>query len=245
MGSVLSAFADGIVFGERFGSSPSRVLALHGWRKTHSDLAAVCAPYDAIALDLPGFGASPMPTTAWGAAEYAQALAPVLDEFVVPPVIVAHSFGGRVAVNLAAKFPDRVGSLVLTGVPLIRTAMQKKPPLAFRLAKMANRIGLVSNTKMERERRKRGSADYRAASGIQRDIFVKVVNESYEDVIQNVRCHVELVWGDIDTEAPLAQAQQALPLFHDAMMTIVQGGTHWSLVAQPHEIHAAIERCLA
>ena len=37
-----------------------------------------------------------------------------------PPVVVGHSFGGRIAVCLAALYPDRVGSLVLTGVPLVK-----------------------------------------------------------------------------------------------------------------------------
>jgi hypothetical protein len=36
--------------------------------------------FDAIALDLPGFGATPAPPSASSAAEYAAAVVPVLDE---------------------------------------------------------------------------------------------------------------------------------------------------------------------
>jgi pimeloyl-ACP methyl ester carboxylesterase len=84
---VLSAYLGGIAFGEAYGPEPARVLALHGWGRTHDDFresmsgsAAASAPLAAIALDLPGFGASPPPPEAWGAAEYATALEPLLEE---------------------------------------------------------------------------------------------------------------------------------------------------------------------
>ena len=103
---MLSAFCDGKVFGERTGSGSPKVLALHGWRKDHADLRQAVEGFDAITLDMPGFGASPEPDSVWGAADYAAAIVPVLDEFDSPPVVFAHSFGGRVAVHLAA---DRAG----------------------------------------------------------------------------------------------------------------------------------------
>jgi hypothetical protein len=71
---VLRAFADGTIFGDAYGASPPRVLALHGWRRDRSDFRAVLDGLDALAVDLPGFGASPAPPSAWGSAEYARAL---------------------------------------------------------------------------------------------------------------------------------------------------------------------------
>lgn len=244
--TVLSVFANGKIFGERIGVGPPRVLALHGWRKDHRDVAAVVAPFDAIAIDLPGFGASPMPTKVWGAADFAVGIAALLDEFAEPPVVFGHSFGGRVALNLAAAFPERVGPLVLTGVPLLRPkTATKSASFTYRAAKIAHRIGVISDERIERERQKRGSADYRAARGIQRDIFVKVVNESYEVAMRKTQSHVELVWGANDTEAPLWHAEAAANLLTDANLTIVPGGTHWSLLDSPDELHQAIQRVLS
>ena len=145
MPPVLRAFADGTIFGDAYGSDPSDVLALHGWRRDRSDFREVLAGLDAIALDLPGFGASPAPPTAWGAAEYAHALEPVLEQMAPRAVIVGHSFGGRVAVHLAASFPDRVAGVVLAGVPLMRVTTPPKPALSFRIAKALNRVGLLSD----------------------------------------------------------------------------------------------------
>lgn len=242
---MLSAFAGGRLFGERSLSEPPRILALHGWRGDHAQIARVIDGFPAISIDLPGFGKTPRPNDVWGAAQYAEAVAPVLDEFAEPPVVVGYSFGGRVAVNLAALHPQSVRSLVLVGVPLIRRPSRNKPPIAFRAAKLAHRVGLISDSRMEAERRKRGSADYRAATGIMRDIFVKVVNESYAQQLAAISCPVELVWGEADTEAPLRHAHDALEILQKASLTTVPGATHWSIVEQPEAVRAAMQRCLS
>ena len=110
---MLKAFAGGNLFGATTGSGRPWVLALHGWRRTHVDFDAVVGgpdPLDAVALDLPGFGVSPEPPEGWGAEDYASFVSAVLDEMVDRVVVIGHSFGGRVAVHLAANHPDRVGS---------------------------------------------------------------------------------------------------------------------------------------
>jgi pimeloyl-ACP methyl ester carboxylesterase len=240
---MLSAFAGGRLFGQRTGSGEPRVLALHGWRGSHHQMAKVIDGSSAIALDLPGFGSSPEPDAVWGAADYADFIGPVLDQFERPPVVVGYSFGGRVAVNLAAAHPDRVAGLVLTGVPLVRRRPTRKSPLAFRIAKRLNKLGVLSDERMEAERRKRGSADYRSAQGLMRDVFVKLVNESYDQQLAEIACPVELVWGDVDTEAPLQNAEDASQILRDARLTVVPGATHWSIIdADAGAVRDAITR---
>ena len=69
---------------------------------------------------------------------------------------------------------------MLTGVPLLKLEPGRQPSLGYRWARALNRMGMVSDQRMERIRRERGSADYRAASGVMRDILVKAIHESYE-----------------------------------------------------------------
>lgn len=242
---MLKAFDSGRLFGAVHGDAPARVLALHGWRRTSADFDRVLAGMSAVALDLPGFGASPEPPSGWGAADYADAVAPVLDELDTPVVVLGHSFGGRVAVCLAAARPDAVKALVLTGVPLIRPpAAARKPPLKFRAARWLNRRGVLPDERMEALRRQHGSADYRAAAGVMRDVFVRVVNESYEAELARVRCPIELVWGDDDAEARLAVAESALAVVPDAKLTVAPGAGHLTPLSAPDALRAALERHL-
>ena len=200
---------------------------------------------NAVTLDLPGFGVSPPPDGPWGAREFAAAVAPVLDDIGEPVVVLGFSFGGRVAVHLAAAYPERVRALVLTGVPLLRRTGKRNASIAFRLLKRGNKLGIISDQRMEAERSKRGSPDYRRASGVMRDVLVRAVNESYEDELPRVRCKVELVWGELDTAAPLWVAETAHARLPDSHLTVVPGRTHFLPEEEPEQIRAAIKRCLA
>ncbi len=244
MPPVLRAFADGLIFGDAYGTEPSTVLALHGWRRDRSDFRQVLDGLDALAVDLPGFGASPPPPRAWGGAEYARALEPVLDQMAERVVIAGHSFGGRVAVHVAVTYPDRVAGVMLAGVPLLRVTASTKSPLSFRVAKALNRIGIVSDDRMEARRRQAGSSDYRAASGVMRDVFVHLVHETYETELAQISAPVELVWGDDDTASPLLVAHRAAELISHPSLTVLQGAGHLTPMTAPDALREAIARLL-
>lgn len=101
----------------RFGpAGPADVLAIHGltghgrrWltlAERHLPGVSVCAP------DLIGHGRSTW-AAPWTIEANVAALAALLDEQGATPVVVGHSFGGAIALNLAAARPDLVAGLVL------------------------------------------------------------------------------------------------------------------------------------
>lgn len=249
--AVLQAFPGTGLFGESYGADPTDrvgVLALHGWRRDHNDFSLLFrepSPLSAIAVDLPGFGGTPAPSDAWGSAEYAEALVPLLARMSTPAVVLGHSFGGRVAVHLAAAHPELVGALVLTGVPLFRPSGRRpRPPAAYRTARRLRRAGVLSEERMERFRQRYGSADYKAASGVMRDVLVRLLAEDYEEPLRALGCPVELVWGDVDSEAPLEVAERAREtLGSSCKLTVVKGAGHMTPFTAPRELRAALRRC--
>jgi pimeloyl-ACP methyl ester carboxylesterase len=223
---MLTALADGRLLAEKTGSLPPAVFALHGWQRTGNDFAAILHGLDAVAPNLPGAStATEAPTEAWGSPEYAELVADAIRPFG-PVYIVAHSFGGRVAVNLAAKYPELVRGLVLTGVPLLRLTSAPKASLGFRVMKRLASLGLVSQKRLEAERRKRGSADYNAAHGVVREIFVKVVNENYDAPMAALTVPVRMVWGEHDTSAPTDAGRVASERIPGATFRVVPGAAH-------------------
>jgi pimeloyl-ACP methyl ester carboxylesterase len=236
-----------MLFGDVTGADERpEVVGLHGWRRTRADMAASLRGLPAVALDLPGFGASPPPPEAMGAAGYARLMLDALAELTSDRlVMLGHSFGGRVAVCAAAQQPDRVRALVLTGVPLLRTSAAARPRLRFRLARALHRWSLVSDARMEALRQRYGSDDYRQASGIMRSVLVKVVNESYEHELGALRCPVELVWGAADDVATVDMANRAASLIPDAALTVLDGVGHLTPTEAPDALRAAVERHLS
>ncbi len=228
---MITVLDDGQTLAERTGASPASVVALHGWGRTGADFDDVLQGLDAVAVHLPGFGVTPEPPSAWGSVEYADALAAALASSG-PVVIVGHSFGGRVAVRLAVRHPQLVRALVLTGVPLIRRPSTTGPPLRFRAVRWLAARKLISEARLEQARRRYGSADYRAARGVMRDILVRVVQEDYRDDLAKIAVPVRLVWGADDDAAPAGLAREAAAL--------IEGSTYRDLPGQGHLLTPAL-----
>lgn len=96
------------------------ILLLHGWGACIDSFAPVTAALSkerrVVALDFPGFGQSDTPQASMDVEAYAECTAEfirVLD--LGQPDIICHSFGGRVTILLAAKYPKLVGKIVFVG----------------------------------------------------------------------------------------------------------------------------------
>lgn len=222
---MITALADGRLLAEKTGSTPPQVVALHGWGRSGADFTEVVQGLDAVAIHLPGFGITPEPAEVWSSERYADEVAAALAD-LPPVVLVGHSFGGRVAVRLAAKYPQLVRGIVLTGVPLLRLVTAPKPSLAFRTVRALAKVGLVSKAQLEAQKHRRGSADYRAASGVMRDVMVTVIAEDYRDDLAKVAVPVRMVWGEFDTSAPTDAGLAASRLVTNATFRQVPGAEH-------------------
>jgi len=238
---VLVSLLDGRFLAERFGGEPDRVIALHGWGRTRSDWAGALAGVGGLALDQPGFGSAPPPPAAWGSDDYARWLLPLVES-LDRPVLVGHSFGGRVAAQLTAMRPELVGGLLLTGTPLLRAGTAPKAPLAYRALRTAGKLGILPAGQVEAARRKYGSADYRNAEGVLREVLVRTVNEEYSSVLDALARYdgpIELVWGAGDTAAPLSTAHRIAERT-GGTLTVVDDAAH---LLQP-SLDAAIDQRL-
>ncbi len=147
---------------------------------------------------------------------------------------------------MAATYPELIGGLVLTGAPLIRTTGAGKPKVGYRMARWLNQRGVLSDARMEVARKRYGSSDYANASPTMRAVHVMLVNENYDAEIAAARGPIELVWGDDDTAAPLAGAQElAARLGGRARLTVIAGAGHLTPMTAPDELRSAIDRLLA
>lgn len=112
------------------GSGPA-VLFVHGlggrWTNWIEQLPTISAGWRTIAVDLPGFGASPMPAEPISIAGYARTLARLLDALRIDSAtLVGNSMGGETAVELALRWPERVDRLALVSPAGISTALAQQ-----------------------------------------------------------------------------------------------------------------------
>src|SRR5581483_8676740 len=83
------------------------IVLLHGWGgqiASFGPIPSILADrFRVVAVDLPGFGLTPLPPEPWGTQDYASFLASFLRRCdLAPCTLVGHSFGGKVSLALSA-----------------------------------------------------------------------------------------------------------------------------------------------
>jgi pimeloyl-ACP methyl ester carboxylesterase len=78
-----------------------------------------------------------------------------------------------------------------------------------------------------------------------RDIFVKVVNESYEAELAQLEAPTRLVWGSEDQEVPVPVAERALEILEasgvDATLEVVTGSGHMLPTQEPETLRRVVD----
>jgi pimeloyl-ACP methyl ester carboxylesterase len=228
-------------------AGPVELIWAHGWGQTHHALLplaqAMRRAARSVLIDLPGFGASPLPPGPWSTADYADAVAEWLGSLAPARRIwIAHSFGCRIGLQLASRHPEMLGGLFLiaaAGLPPRRSiSAQARVVLrrwAFRLARRFTREGPAR----DRLRARFGSADYRAAGQL-RPILVKTVGEDLTAVARAVRCPAVLVYGDLDRETPPEIGVRLNRLIPGSRLVALRGFDHWNVLTEGR--HQLIQR---
>ncbi len=125
------------------------VLLIHGLGATKGSflptVAALAGSFRAMALDLPGFGDSYKPLTApYHPPFFARAVVELLDALRLPRAhMIGNSMGGRVALELGLRHPERVGRLVLLAPSL---AWRRERAWAPLVRVLRPELGLVQIT---------------------------------------------------------------------------------------------------
>lgn len=224
---------------------------LHGWGQSGAAMAKLAGLFPGTAHpipDLPGFGAEPMLAEGAGTQDYADWLADRLG--AAPAVIVGHSFGGRVAIRLAVRHPDRVRALVLiagAGLKRRRGPLFRLRAAALRLAGRAARLAdrLFGSALHQAFRNRFGSADYRNAGPL-RATFVRTVNEDLAEEARRVGVPVLLLYGADDTETPPEFGRRFAALMPDAELHVLEGFGHLDILGRgAFRCQTLIERFLA
>ena len=220
-------------------AAPVELVWAHGWGHNHANLlplAEAMRPRGrSILLDLPGFGASPMPPEAWSTADYADmAAAWLTGRKPAQRIWIAHSFGARIGLQLAARHPELVQGLFLiaaAGLPPKRSLAARAKLAGRRWAYWVARQFAPQGTARERLRKRFGSADYRAAGAL-RPILVKAVREDLSEVARTLRCRTMLVYGDQDRETPPEIGERLNRLIPGSRLVILRGFDHWTVLTE-------------
>ena len=202
------------------------LIMLHGWGHTHAKLLPMGNllkdQFYIHLIDLPGFGETPLPSesiesiTAWDTYRYAEEIIAYMDtKNIKSATILGHSFGGRICLQLASKFSERVNDVILIDSAGLKPIRNFKSRIRFSKIKF---IGVnihllktfISNNTFQKLNNwysnKYGSTDFKNAGEL-KQVLIKTVTENLEENAKMIKKKTLILWGENDTSTPLYMAK--------------------------------------
>lgn len=224
----------------------SRYLAHHGW--------------NVLAIDLPGHcrSAGEPPATVEAAADFIVALMDAAG--LARAVLVGHSFGALVALEAAARAPQRVPQLVLVGVaapmkvsPALLEASLNEPMKALAMVNVFSRSTLATPPSALGP----GNWVYGASMALGRRVLasnrrVNLFHTGFlacdrytgaEAAMAKVSCPVLFLLGSADQMTPPKAAQSLVKKAADCRVVLLPGGHH-QMTETPEPMLAALKQFL-
>ena len=197
------------------GDSGPVIVLVHGaggsrWEWTDS-MSHLASRNRVVAPDLIGFGDSPRRDIVHTTEYLGKFLAEFLHAVGIDRgILVGHSLGGRVCLEVALHRPEAAEGLVLIA------------PLGFGALSVLGRILNTGAWWVNRLLRRRQPYPKLEIS----------LEEPDPNVFSGIRCDSILIWGSRDPYFPLANSEQALKAIPNSTLTVLEGGGH-----APHRSH--------
>ncbi len=228
------------------------VVLLHGWGASSQNFDALAAHLAArfrvIWLDLPGFGGTQAPPEPWHIGDYAEFVKTFLDKLKIPQpqAVIGHSFGGRTLIAGVSRGILKPKNIVLMGSAGIKHSDTTRNQIFKLIAKTGKAVTLLPGLSRLRHRlRSRlyqaaGSDDY-LKSGELRQTFLNTIGEDLQADAAHLQIPALLIWGEHDTDTPLADGRLLAATIPHATLKVVPGAGHYVHLDAPAEVQAAID----
>jgi pimeloyl-ACP methyl ester carboxylesterase len=256
------------------GQGPPLVF-VHGlagsWQNWLEQLPAFAADHRVIAVDLPGFGYSPMPRDEISISGYARILDALSETLEIESAAwVGNSMGGFVSAELAIAFPPRVQRLVLVSAAGIASEHQREAkaiPLMRRIEFILGFYTAWIASKSENVARRRRlrqvtlwsvarhparlpaplAAEQLRGSGKPGflDAFAALSSYPIRDRLNKISCPTLIVWGDSDKLVPTHDADVFEELIDNSRKVIYEDTGHVPMLERPARFNADLRAFLA
>jgi pimeloyl-ACP methyl ester carboxylesterase len=264
-----------IEMGEGRSEGAAAIVLVHGlsgcWGNWLEQIPVLARVHRVIALDLPGFGSSPMPAEKISISGYARTLDALMGELGLgAAAVVGNSMGGFIGAELAIAFPQRVERLVLVSAAGISTRAPAGWPnplpalvrseriLAACAAWVASRSDTVARRPRLREAtlslvvRHPGELPAPLAAeqlrGAGRPGFVPaleaIVDYDFRERLPEIACPTLIVWGDSDRLISVRDADVFEELIEDSRKVIFEDTGHMAMLERPRTFNALLETFL-
>jgi pimeloyl-ACP methyl ester carboxylesterase len=214
-----------------------KVLILHGWGSSAQKWEKIRYFLEQNGIrvfipDLPGFGGNPAPTNPWTVDDYVNWVKEYIDENNLSEFFLAgHSFGGRIGIKFALKYPEKLKGLILISAAGIRP---KETKLFYfkvisALVSIFRKFSFLPGYNFLRRvfyKKILRKADYLKTKGVMKETFKKVIEEDLKDLFSEIKTPTLILWGKIDKTTPLEDAYFMNDKIKGSKLEVLDGLSH-------------------
>ncbi|MBT9151487.1 MAG: Lipase 3 [candidate division WS2 bacterium] len=162
--------------------------------------------------------------------------------------ILGHSFGGRIAIKFAAKYPEKIKALVLVSAVGIKQKKNLKQILLFKIASIGNKFSSCPYYSLSRKIFYKlivGKTDYLKVSGNIKETFKKIIDEDLSFYLSQISVPVLIIWGEKDKTTPLKDGYLMKEKIKNSKIEILKGVKHTPHLETPEVLSKKVLHFLA
>ena len=231
------------IYYEKYGKGKTTILILPGWGNTRETFRYIINYfkdyYKIYIIDYPGLGKSPIPTNTLNIYNYAE----LINEFtkiknIANPIIIAHSFGGRIISTISSMYNYKINKLILIDVAGIKPKNTLKKYIKEKQYKIKKKlIKLLPKRKQEIYKQKLfqkyASSDYYLLPPTMRETFKNIINEDLTNHFKAIKTETLIIWGENDQDTPLKDGIKINKLIKESALITLKNATHYSYLQYP------------
>ncbi len=197
-------------------------IFLHGWGQSgesFKDVVSSLNTYQNVIVDLPPFGKSQGGENN-SIFSYANMVISLCEHLNIKKAnFFGHSFGGRIAILVAALRKDLVQKLVL----IDSAGMKPRRGIKYYFKVLWYKI----QKKCGKKPKNAGSSDYQKLSEGMKATFVSVVNTHLEQYCKLIEAKTFIVFGRDDRQTPIYMAKRLNKLIKGSKLSILEKAGHF------------------
>ena len=195
--------------------------------------------FNVYAPDLKGFGTNADMQYPYSLNDYVNEVKEyIYAKNLKNPAVIAHSFGGRIAVKMASEWENPFSKIVLTG------AAGLKPKPTFKKTVKKALFNVLKKVVPKEKLKIFYSADYNALSPVMRESFKKIVSECLDDRLQYINCPTLIVFGEKDKETPIYMAEKFNSGIKNSKLIVIKNAGHFWFIEKPLKFNAEVKEFL-
>ncbi len=228
---------------QKYGNSENKILILPGWgdtRKTFNYLIDnLKDKYTIYIIDWPGFGNSDFPNKDLTIYDYANMIIDFMKDLNINnPIIIAHSFGGRITTLLSGYYKIKINKLILIDIAGIRPRKNLIKRFKTFIYKFLKKLKVIIPKKKRNIYLKKllkyfASTDYKNLDKNMYQTFKNIVNEDLKYTYKNIIQETLLIWGENDKSTPLKDGIYINNNIPNSELVIYQKASHFSYLDYP------------